>query len=214
MRSRRSARWLTAISRTGGRARAARRRRCRRWMMVVSQALAAVAILGLAFAHSALAIGILLCIAGAAPARCRSTSMRSRRCSPARAPGHLGRGPERARQFVRHFRPDRFWHARDRAGYAAPSSSPRRSPRSGAVVGIWSPVIEPIDSTDGSRNCPLTLRIVNQATLRRLGMVSGRILPVGICPISLGCPDRRPPIGAVERVWSRPYSSTARSCGP
>src|SRR5205085_12024488 len=41
---------------------------CRRWMMVGSQTLAAGAILGLAFAHSALAIGILLCLAGAASA--------------------------------------------------------------------------------------------------------------------------------------------------
>ena len=41
---------------------------CRRWMMVVSQSLAAAAILGLAFTHSALAIGILLCLAGAASA--------------------------------------------------------------------------------------------------------------------------------------------------
>ena len=41
---------------------------CRRWMMVASQLLAAVAILGLAFAHSAVAIGILLCLAGAASA--------------------------------------------------------------------------------------------------------------------------------------------------
>jgi len=41
---------------------------CRRWMMVASQALAAVAILGLAFAHSAFAIGGLLCLAGAASA--------------------------------------------------------------------------------------------------------------------------------------------------
>jgi MFS family permease len=41
---------------------------CRRWMMVASQLLAAVAILGLAFAHSALAIGFLLCLAGAASA--------------------------------------------------------------------------------------------------------------------------------------------------
>src|SRR6476646_1131834 len=39
---------------------------CRRWMMVASQALAAAAILGLAFAHSAPSIGILLCLAGAA----------------------------------------------------------------------------------------------------------------------------------------------------
>ena len=42
--------------------------KCRRWMMVSSQALAAVAILGLAFAHSALSVGILLCIAGIASA--------------------------------------------------------------------------------------------------------------------------------------------------
>src|SRR3954451_20970906 len=41
---------------------------CRRWMMVASQTLAALAILGLAFAHSAIAIGILLCLAGAASA--------------------------------------------------------------------------------------------------------------------------------------------------
>lgn len=41
---------------------------CRRWMMVASQSLAAAAILGLAFAHSALSIGILLCLAGAASA--------------------------------------------------------------------------------------------------------------------------------------------------
>jgi MFS family permease len=41
---------------------------CRRWMMVASQLLAAGAILGLAFAHSALTIGILLCLAGAASA--------------------------------------------------------------------------------------------------------------------------------------------------
>jgi MFS family permease len=41
---------------------------CRRWMMVASQSLAAGSILGLAFAHSALAIGILLCLAGAASA--------------------------------------------------------------------------------------------------------------------------------------------------
>lgn len=41
---------------------------CRRWMMVASQLLAAIAILGLAFAHSALSIGILLCLAGAASA--------------------------------------------------------------------------------------------------------------------------------------------------
>jgi MFS family permease len=41
---------------------------CRRGMMVASQALAAAAILGLAFAHSALSIGVLLCLAGAASA--------------------------------------------------------------------------------------------------------------------------------------------------
>lgn len=41
---------------------------CRRWMMVASQLLAAAAILGLAFAHSALSIAILLCLAGAASA--------------------------------------------------------------------------------------------------------------------------------------------------
>ena len=41
---------------------------CRRWMMVASQAVAAAAILGLAFAHSAPSIGILLCLAGAASA--------------------------------------------------------------------------------------------------------------------------------------------------
>nr|NUR38129.1 MFS transporter [Sphingomonas sp.] len=41
---------------------------CRRWMMVACQTLAAGAILGLAFAHTALAIGILLCLAGAASA--------------------------------------------------------------------------------------------------------------------------------------------------
>src|SRR6185503_6132886 len=41
---------------------------CRRWMMVASQLLAAAAILGLAFAHSAISIGILLCLAGAASA--------------------------------------------------------------------------------------------------------------------------------------------------
>ena len=39
---------------------------CRRGMMVASQALAAAAILGLAFAHTTLAIAILLCLAGAA----------------------------------------------------------------------------------------------------------------------------------------------------
>ncbi len=41
---------------------------CRRWMMVASQFLAAGAILGLAFAHDAVTIGILLCLAGAASA--------------------------------------------------------------------------------------------------------------------------------------------------
>ena len=41
---------------------------CRRWMMVASQVLAAIAILGLAFAHSAISIAILLCLAGAATA--------------------------------------------------------------------------------------------------------------------------------------------------
>lgn len=41
---------------------------CRRWMMVVSQVAAAAAIFGLAFAHSAAAIGALLCLAGAATA--------------------------------------------------------------------------------------------------------------------------------------------------
>ena len=41
---------------------------CRRWMMILTQSLAASAILGLAFAHSALSVGILLCIAGAASA--------------------------------------------------------------------------------------------------------------------------------------------------
>jgi len=41
---------------------------CRRAMMVASQSLAAAAILGLAFAHDAVLIGILLCLAGAASA--------------------------------------------------------------------------------------------------------------------------------------------------
>jgi MFS family permease len=41
---------------------------CRRWMMVASQTLAAVAILGLNYATSALGIGLLLCLAGAASA--------------------------------------------------------------------------------------------------------------------------------------------------
>lgn len=41
---------------------------CRRWMMVASQFVAAAAILGLVFAHSALAVALLLCLAGAASA--------------------------------------------------------------------------------------------------------------------------------------------------
>jgi MFS family permease len=41
---------------------------CRRWMMISTQSLAAAAIFGLAFAHSALWVGILLCIAGVASA--------------------------------------------------------------------------------------------------------------------------------------------------
>jgi MFS family permease len=41
---------------------------CRRGMMVASQLLAAAAILGLAFAHGALTIAVLLCLAGAATA--------------------------------------------------------------------------------------------------------------------------------------------------
>jgi MFS family permease len=41
---------------------------CRRAMMVVSQLLAAAAILGLAYAHSAVMIGFLLCLAGVASA--------------------------------------------------------------------------------------------------------------------------------------------------
>jgi MFS family permease len=41
---------------------------CRRGMMVASQALAAAAILGLAYAHTAVEIGLLLCLAGAASA--------------------------------------------------------------------------------------------------------------------------------------------------
>jgi MFS family permease len=41
---------------------------CRRWMMVASQSLAAAAILGLAYAHDAVTIGFLLCLAGAASA--------------------------------------------------------------------------------------------------------------------------------------------------
>jgi MFS family permease len=41
---------------------------CRRWMMIASQFVAAAAILGLAFAHSAAAIGLMLCMAGAATA--------------------------------------------------------------------------------------------------------------------------------------------------
>jgi len=42
--------------------------KCRRWMMVSTQALAAAAILCLAFAHTVLWVGILLCIAGIASA--------------------------------------------------------------------------------------------------------------------------------------------------
>ena len=41
---------------------------CRRSMMIASQSLAAVAIFGLAFAHSAVSITLLLCLAGAASA--------------------------------------------------------------------------------------------------------------------------------------------------
>jgi MFS family permease len=41
---------------------------CRRWMMVLSQALAGAAVFALAFAHSALSVGILLCVAGVATA--------------------------------------------------------------------------------------------------------------------------------------------------
>jgi MFS family permease len=41
---------------------------CRRWMMVASQALAAAAILGLAFAESTVSVALLLCLAGAASA--------------------------------------------------------------------------------------------------------------------------------------------------
>ena len=41
---------------------------CRRWMCISTQALAAAAILGLAFAHTALSVGILLCLAGLASA--------------------------------------------------------------------------------------------------------------------------------------------------
>ena len=41
---------------------------CRRWMMVASQSLAAAAIFGLPFAHSAVPIAVLLCLAGAASA--------------------------------------------------------------------------------------------------------------------------------------------------
>jgi MFS family permease len=45
---------------------------CRRWMMISTQALVAGAILGLALAHSALMVGLLLCVAGAA---CGSLSL-------------------------------------------------------------------------------------------------------------------------------------------
>jgi MFS family permease len=41
---------------------------CRRWMMVASQMLAAIAVFALAYAHDAMIIGILLCLAGAASA--------------------------------------------------------------------------------------------------------------------------------------------------
>ena len=41
---------------------------CRRWMMVARQVLAAGALLGLVFAHDALSVGVLLCLAGAASA--------------------------------------------------------------------------------------------------------------------------------------------------
>ena len=41
---------------------------CRRWMMVISQALAAAAILGLVYADTTVEIGLLLCLAGAASA--------------------------------------------------------------------------------------------------------------------------------------------------
>jgi MFS family permease len=42
--------------------------KCRRWMMISTQALAAASILGLAFAQTAMSVGILLCIAGVASA--------------------------------------------------------------------------------------------------------------------------------------------------
>lgn len=41
---------------------------CRRWMVALSQAFAALAIFGLAFAHGGLSIALLLCLAGAASA--------------------------------------------------------------------------------------------------------------------------------------------------
>jgi MFS family permease len=41
---------------------------CRRWMMIVSQIASALAILGLAFAHSTVVTALLLCVAGAATA--------------------------------------------------------------------------------------------------------------------------------------------------
>jgi MFS family permease len=41
---------------------------CRRWMMVASQMLAAIAVFALAYAYDAMIIGILLCLAGAASA--------------------------------------------------------------------------------------------------------------------------------------------------
>ncbi|QNP43666.1 MFS transporter [Sphingomonas daechungensis] len=58
---------------------------CRRWMMVASQTLAALAILGLAYAHDAVTIAILLCLAGRHRHRSRSTFTPSRRCSRDRA---------------------------------------------------------------------------------------------------------------------------------
>ena len=42
--------------------------KCRRWMMISAQLLAAIAILGLAYAHSATSVGLLLCLAGVASA--------------------------------------------------------------------------------------------------------------------------------------------------
>ena len=68
MRCRAPAPSATAIFPTGGPDRAARRPLCRRWMMVASQALAAAAILGLAFAPFDRCDRLLLCLAGAASA--------------------------------------------------------------------------------------------------------------------------------------------------